>query len=119
MLELAIYNGALAGISLQGDTFFYKNPLESRGDHHRWKWHRCPCCPPNIARLIASIGTYAYAEGTDEVAIHVYADSEAELLAEGVATLRQATRYPWDGLVRITVDPDRARRFALLLRNPG
>ncbi len=60
MMELAIYNGALSGISLDGSLFFYENPLESDGGHHRWKWHLCPCCPPNIARLIASIGTYFY-----------------------------------------------------------
>jgi DUF1680 family protein len=119
LLELALYNGALAGISLQGDTFFYENPLESRGDHHRWRWHRCPCCPPNLARLIASVGTHAYAEGADELAIHMYADSEAELhLADGTVRLTQATAYPWDGAVRVTVDPDRPRRFALLLRIP-
>ena len=54
MMEQALYNGALSGISLDGTVFFYENPLESRGNHHRWKWHRCPCCPPNIARLLAS-----------------------------------------------------------------
>ncbi len=120
MLELALYNGALAGISLAGDTFFYENPLESRGDHHRWQWHRCPCCPPNIARLIAAIGTFAYAEGDAELAIHMYAASEAELhLADGRVTLTQATDYPWSGDVRVAVAPDRPRRFALLLRIPA
>lgn len=120
MLELALYNGALAGISLSGDTFFYENPLESRGDHHRWKWHHCPCCPPNIARLIASIGTYVYAEGDEEVAIHMYAASEANLhVADGVVALTQTTNYPWDGVVKIAIDPDHPRHFRLLLRIPG
>ena len=50
IMEQALYNGALSGLSLDGTTFFYENPLESRGAHHRWTWHRCPCCPPNIAR---------------------------------------------------------------------
>ena len=60
MMELALYNGALSGLSLDGEHFFYDNPLASRGEHRRWTWHRCPCCPPNIGRLIASLGQYVY-----------------------------------------------------------
>ena len=59
-MELALYNGALSGLSLDGEHFFYDNPLASRGEHRRWTWHRCPCCPPNIGRLIASLGQYVY-----------------------------------------------------------
>ena len=55
IMEQALYNGALSGLATDGATFFYDNPLESRGKHHRWTWHRCPCCPPNIARTVASI----------------------------------------------------------------
>jgi uncharacterized protein len=65
--EQALYNGALSDISLDGEQFFYGNPLASRGDHHRWIWHRCPCCPPNIARLIASLGSYVYSVASGEV----------------------------------------------------
>lgn len=120
MMELALYNGALSGISLDGTTFFYENPLESRGGHHRWTWHRCPCCPPNIARLIASLGSYLYGEGTDEIAVHLYAESDARLDIGGAEVrLAQATRYPWDGAVRITLGLDAPRRFALNLRVPG
>lgn len=61
IMEQALYNGALPGLSTDGKTFFYDNPLESAGKHHRWKWHHCPCCPPNIARLVTSIGSYMYA----------------------------------------------------------
>ena len=63
-MELALYNGAVSGLSLNGARFFYENPLESRGDRHRWVWHRCPCCPPNIGRLVASVGTYMYSAAT-------------------------------------------------------
>ena len=63
VMEQALYNGALSGLSLDGERFFYDNPLASRGDHHRWIWHRCPCCPPNIARLVASLGSYLYSTG--------------------------------------------------------
>ena len=58
IMELALYNGAVSGISLQGDRFFYENRLASRGGVERWVWHRCPCCPANIARLVASLGNY-------------------------------------------------------------
>ncbi|MBR7517871.1 glycoside hydrolase family 127 protein, partial [Mycobacterium tuberculosis] len=83
ILERALYNGALAGLAIDGTRFFYENPLESRGSHHRWTWHSCPCCPPNIARTVASIGSYMYGVAADEVAVHLYGDSTARLtLAE-------------------------------------
>ncbi len=122
MMERALYNGALAGISLDGSLFFYENPLESRGGHHRWQWHRCPCCPPNLARLIASVGAYAYAEGDREIAVHLYGESQASLDIGGGGKVRltQRTRYPWDGQIEITVDPEQAAaRFALHLRIPA
>lgn len=120
ILERALYNGALAGLSTDGATFFYDNPLESRGNHHRWIWHRCPCCPPNIARTVASIGSYMYAVAADEAAIHLYGDSTARLTVAGVAvTLTQATTYPWDGRVALTVGVGAPARFGLALRVPG
>ncbi len=73
MMELALYNGAVSGLSLSGDRFFYDNPLASKGDHHRWEWHECPCCPPNIARLVASLGRYVCSTGPGEIALHLYA----------------------------------------------
>jgi DUF1680 family protein len=120
MMELALYNGALSGISLDGERFFYDNPLASRGGHHRWTWHRCPCCPANIARLIASLGQYVYSVGGDELAVHLYVESRAEISVRGTrARLQQKTRYPWDGDIEVTVDPDRAARFTLALRIPA
>ena len=77
IMEQALYNGAMSGLSLDGKTFFYENPLESAGKHHRWIWHHCPCCPPNIARLLASIGSYMYAVADDEIAVHLYGESTA------------------------------------------
>lgn len=120
VMERALYNGALVGLSLDGTQFFYDNPLESRGKHHRWTWHRCPCCPPNIARLVASIGTYLYGEAQDEIAVHLYCDSVAELKTAGVAVrIRQETAYPVEGTVRLTLEPERAVEFTLSLRLPG
>ncbi|PDT26223.1 hypothetical protein CO660_29235 [Rhizobium sp. L9] len=120
IMEQALYNGALPGLSTDGKTFFYDNPLESAGKHHRWKWHHCPCCPPNIARLVTSIGSYMYAVADDEIAVHLYGESTARLkLANGAElALEQRTNYPWDGAVAFTVKLAKPARFALSLRIP-
>lgn len=120
VMERALYNGALVGLSMDGTRFFYDNPLESRGQQHRWTWHRCPCCPPNIARLVASIGTYMYGEAEDEIAAHLYCDSVAKLETAGTGvTIRQKTHYPVDGNVMLTVEPETPSDFTLALRLPG
>ena len=120
VLERALYNGALTGISSDGSRFFYDNPLESHGNHHRWDWHKCPCCPPNIARLVASIGTYIYGVSDDTIAVHLYADSVTTLeVGSAEVTLRQDTAYPWDGAVQISVEAASPARFALSLRIPA
>jgi len=120
IMEIALYNGSLSGLSLDGKTFFYENPLESAGKHHRWIWHRCPCCPPNIARLVASIGSYMYAVADDEIAVHLYGESSVKAEVAGTRIeLSQATRYPWHGAVRLTLKVERPTRFAVSLRIPG
>lgn len=120
-MEQALYNGAITGLSTDGRTFFYDNPLESTGKHHRWEWHFCPCCPPNIARLVASLGSYIYAVADDEIAVHLYAESEARVeLANGAKfTLTQSTDYPWSGDIRIAIAPEQPARFAVSLRVPA
>ncbi|WP_132957163.1 glycoside hydrolase family 127 protein [Rhizobium sp. BK251] len=119
IMEQALYNGAMSGLSLDGKTFFYENPLESAGKHHRWIWHHCPCCPPNIARLLTSVGSYMYALAADEIAVHLYGESKARFeIAGAKVELSQETRYPWDGAVRFAVSLDRPARFALSLRIP-
>ncbi|NRP75822.1 Non-reducing end beta-L-arabinofuranosidase [Ensifer psoraleae] len=120
IMEQALYNGALPGLSIDGRTFFYDNPLESTGKHHRWNWHPCPCCPPNIARLVASIGSYMYAVAEDEIAVHLYGESVARLkLANGAEfELRQETNYPWEGAIAFTTRLARSARFSLSLRVP-
>jgi DUF1680 family protein len=119
-MELALYNGALSGLALDGEHFFYDNPLASRGEHRRWTWHRCPCCPPNIGRLIASLGQYVYSIGPDEAAVHLYVEGRARLRVAGVEVeLQQATRYPWDGSVELRVEPQEPVAFALRLRVPA
>jgi DUF1680 family protein len=120
VMEQALYNGALSGISLDGERFFYENPLASRGNHHRWVWHRCPCCPPNIARLIASLGSYVYSVAPGEAAVHLYMQGQGRMEVDGTSlTLTQTTRYPWSGAIAISVEPKDPADFTLRLRIPG
>lgn len=119
IMEQALYNNALAGLSLDGTRFFYDNPLESRGGHHRWTWHRCPCCPPNIARLVASVGAYLYGIAEDEIAVHLYTSSRADCtLAAGRVVLSQSTDYPANGRIKLMVAPEAQMDFTLSLRVP-
>lgn len=120
VMEQALYNNALSGLSLDGERFFYDNPLFSRGNHHRWTWHRCPCCPPNIARLIASLGSYVYSTAKAELAVHLYAESAARFEVDGVdLSVRQTTNYPWEGAVEVAIDPATPVELTLRLRLPG
>jgi DUF1680 family protein len=119
VMEQALYNGALTGLSTDGRTFFYDNPLESTGKHHRWKWHRCPCCPPNIARLVSSIGSYIYAVADEEIAVHLYGESKVRAkLAGADVSITQSTNYPWDGRIRFSVGVDVPTSWKLSLRIP-
>lgn len=120
IMERALYNGVTSGVSLDGRRFFYENPLASLGRHHRQDWFDCACCPPNIARLIASIGQYVYSLGEKAVYVHLYAQGEAFLEIDGTALRTvQKTMYPWDGKVVLELEPERPARFALALRLPG
>jgi DUF1680 family protein len=119
-LELALYNGALAGLSRDGTHYFYENKLESDGSHRRWEWHPCPCCTMNVSRLVASVGGYFYSTGDDLVAVHLYGGNRASLSVGGRGVrLRQTADYPWSGKIGIAVDPDTPTAFALKLRIPG
>src|SRR6185503_8043170 len=120
VLERALYNGSISGVSLDGQRFFYENPLASRGGHHRQGWFDCACCPPNIARLIASVGGYFYATTAEGVWVHLYAEGSARLtLNETEIVLQQTTRYPWEGAVKLTLQLSQPQRFNLHLRIPG
>jgi len=120
VLEQALYNGALSGMSADGRRYFYANPLASQGDRHRQEWFDCACCPPNLARLLASLGGYLYSTRGDEVAVHLYVQSTVRLSMGGQElTLRQVTDYPWQGAVRLTVALAQPATFGLRLRLPG
>jgi DUF1680 family protein len=105
---------------VDGAKFFYENPLASAGQHHRQEWFECPCCPPNVARLLASLGGYLYSTGQSDIWVHLYTGSEVNLRVDGrPVTLRQVTRYPWEGKVRFEVGVQTPQTFTLHLRVPA
>ena len=119
-LELALYNGALSGLSRDGTHYFYENKLESDGSHQRWEWHPCPCCTMNVSRLVASVGGYFYSTGEDELAVHLYGGNSADVtIGEQRVRVRQDGDYPWSGNVRMAIEPDAPAEFTVKLRIPG
>ena len=120
VLERILYNGLLSGISLSGDLFFYPNPLESFGQHGRTPWFTCACCPANVARLIPSIPGYVYAEKEDALYVNLFVQSQADLkVGDDKVAVRQETAYPWDGAVKIILNPEQSEEFAVNIRIPG
>ena len=117
VMELALYNNILSGIGLDGKSFFYDNPLMSRGRHQRvpWPWW-CPCCPPNLARLVNSLSEYLVSEREGELAVHHYVSSEARAKQ---ATLHVTSGFPYSGRATIKVHTQGATEFTLWLRVPG
>lgn len=120
LIERATYNGILSGISQDGKHFYYKNPLASNGDKKRTEWYRCACCPPNLARYIASIGERFYGVKGNNVYINMYGANSAKIkLPVGEIALVQETNYPWDGQINLSVQAAAGNKFALWLRIPG
>lgn len=120
VLERALYNGALAGISLGGDRFFYVNPLESRGDHHRQAWYGCACCPSQLSRFLPSIGSYVYGVSDRAIWVNLFMGNTATVSIDGQEVrLQQQTAYPWDGRVTLTVSAPAAVDRELRIRIPG
>lgn len=132
MAERALYNGALAGISLDGKGYFYVNPLEvtprlahyredlTHIETHRLPWFGCACCPTNIARLLGSVAQYAYSYDSAAIFVHQYIPSKTEIPIEHSRIgFELQTGYPWDGAVRIQLSLDADCRFTLHLRIPA
>lgn len=120
ILERSLYNGALDGISLTGDRFFYGNPLASKGQHSRREWFGTACCPSNIARLVASVGNYIYGQGSQSLWINLYISSETTLTLNGQnINIRQTSQMPWQSRQEIFIDPERSEPFKVYLRIPN
>lgn len=120
ILEKSLYNGALDGLSLSGDRFFYGNPLASSGTHSRREWFGTACCPSNIARLVASVGNYVYATSPNSIYINLFIGSSTSVLVgKNKVELSLKTGYPWKGDVEVIVNPSKKQKFDLRLRLPG
>ena len=120
VLERTLYNGLISGVSLDGGSFFYPNPLECKGDYQRQPWFGCACCPSNICRFIPSMPGYVYAVKDDSLYVNLFLSNEAEVKVNGNAVaLRQTTDYPWNGDIRLEVNPEKSRKMTVKVRIPG
>jgi hypothetical protein len=121
VIERALYNSVISGVSLDGKAFFYPNRLSSRGDEARSKWFDCSCCPTNLCRFIPSVPGYAYAVTDDVLYVNLFVAGTTELeVGDKRVLIEQKTRYPWDGHIEIVVKPATAGDlFALHVRIPG
>lgn len=132
VIERALYNGIISGISLNGTEFFYVNPLEADpeacekdyGKRHvrpeRQKWFDCACCPPNFARLVSSVGNYAYSQSADIFFVNLYIGGKIQADIDGAAVIFHVqTEYPWKDKVRISVEAKAPVGFSLAVRIPG
>lgn len=118
--ERTLYNAVLAGVAMDGRSFFYVNPLESRGGERRQQWFSCACCPPNVLRFLAGLGTYVYGVRGDVLYVNLFVESEGEFTVNGQrVTVRQKTGYPFDGRVRVEARNHGTSDIELAIRNNG
>ena len=126
VLERSLYNGVISGISLDGKSFFYPNPLEcnkkflfNRGSLIRKSWFDCSCCPSNVIRFIPSVSNYIYAHRNDDLYVNLFVAGKANIsMSNTPVEISQETDYPWDGKVLIKVNPKNSERFARVAK-PG
>jgi hypothetical protein len=119
VLERALYNGVLSGLSLAGDSYFYENPLADRGTHRRSEWFGCACCPPNVARLLAELPGYLFSTSAGGLYVNLYAEGSLNAEIDGApVTVNTRTRYPWDGAVEMKLGLDAPAAFSIFLRIP-
>lgn len=114
--ERVLYNGALCGVSLAGNAYAYINPLAFERGHERWQWHGCPCCPPMFLKMMGALPGYIYAQNRDSLFVNLFIGSCAKTR---LADMRQTTKYPWEGTVRIAVEPREATDFDVNVRIPS
>jgi DUF1680 family protein len=121
VMERTLYNGLISGVSLDGKSFFYPNPLESKGQHQRSPWFGVACCPGNMTRFLASVPGYVYAQKGDALYVNLFVGNTAEIKLDNGRTVKmtQETRYPWDGRVKMTVNPNKSGQFTVNVRIPG
>lgn len=120
VLERELYNGALTGVSLAGNCYTYVNPLEAPHGNSRWSWNGCPCCPPMLLKLMGAMPGYIYAQDKTAIYVNHFVGSRAQIQVAGQkVVIKQVTEYPWQGDVKIRVEPAKASEFDLHIRIPG
>jgi len=120
VMERSLYNGALDGLSLSGDRFFYGNPLASNGKNFRREWFGTACCPSNIARLILSLGDYIYTKNETGIWVNLFVGSDTRInLLKNEVGVKMETGYPLNGNVKISVSVRKPLSFTLHIRRPG
>ena len=120
VLERALYNGVISGVSLDGGAFFYPNPLESHGQHQRQAWFGCACCPSNICRFIPSVPGYAYAVRDNRLFVNLFMTGKLETKVAGKSfAMTQTTSYPDNGDITLKIDKATGRNMTLNIRIPG
>jgi DUF1680 family protein len=124
VMERTLYNGLISGVALDGKTFFYQNPLEATGfagKDQRSPWFGVACCPGNITRFLASVPGYVYAQKGDALWVNLYVGSTADIKMDNGRTVKvtQTTQYPWNGNIKMKVDPDQSAAMTVNVRIPG
>jgi DUF1680 family protein len=127
VLERTLYNGMIAGVSLEGDTFFYPNCLASDGKYKfnmgaltRQAWFDCSCCPSNVMRFLPSVPGYLYAQRMDTLFINLFISNTARIVMQNtILDIEQRSGYPRDGKVTITLNPQTSSKISIHLRIPG
>jgi DUF1680 family protein len=119
LYEQTLYNGLLGALDLAGTAFYYTNPLDANAQ--RTPWHNCPCCVGNIPRTILMLPTWTYAKDAEGLYVNLFVGSAVTIddVAGTSVQMVQATNYPWDGKVAITVNPAVTKRFAVRIRVPN
>ena len=120
VLEKTLYNSMLSGVSLSADRFFYPNPLESHGQHQRQSWFGCACCPSNVARFVPAIPGYVYAVTDKDLYVNLFVSNDAAVtVGNRKVNISQNADFPWDGSVKISINPESPGKFNLKIRIPG
>ena len=115
VLERELYNGALTGVSLSGNSYTYVNPLAADNGNSRWSWNGCPCCPPMFLKLMSAMPGYIYAQDDTGIYVNLFVGSQASIqLPHQKVVLKQTTDYPWHGDVKINVDPARSGNLGII-----
>ena len=119
VVEQALFNNILSGVSLDGKEYFYENPLRDDGNHRRQPWFTCACCPSNLSRTLAWLPGMLYSTSSQGVWINLYAASQVHLILPGgqMIEFRLNTHYPWAGEVKIELQT--AGEYSIFLRIPG